>query len=124
MPIYEYACQKCGEEFEVQQRITDEPLTEHEGCGGPVKKLISLTSFSLKGDGWYSDHYGLKNGNGKQDDDSKGTSKESGETSTASEKASTSSDKKANESKTKETKSATSAAAGTDKKSSSSDKVA
>ncbi|MFW6369007.1 MAG: FmdB family zinc ribbon protein [Myxococcota bacterium] len=65
MPIYEYACEKCGAEFEVEQRITDDPLTRHEDCGGAVKRLISLSNFSLKGSGWYSDHYGLKgNGNG------------------------------------------------------------
>lgn len=65
MPIYEYRCEKCEEEFEVSQRITDAPLTEHEGCGGPVRRLISRTSFTLKGSGWYSDHYGLKSGASK-----------------------------------------------------------
>ncbi len=65
MPIYEYRCEKCEEEFEVSQRITDAPLTEHEGCGGPVRRLISRTSFTLKGSGWYSDHYGLKPGASK-----------------------------------------------------------
>ena len=83
MPIYEYACQKCGEEFEVQQRITEDPLTAHESCGGEVKRLISLTAFSLKGDGWYSDHYGLK-GNGDGKSEKKGSDK--GE-STPSEKS-------------------------------------
>lgn len=29
-------------------------------CGGSVKKMVSTSSFSLKGDGWYRDHYGLK----------------------------------------------------------------
>ena len=65
MPIYEYQCEKCGERFDVMQRITDEPLKKHtkehtqEGkkCGGKLKKLISQTSFSLKGGGWYKDGY-------------------------------------------------------------------
>ncbi|RMG17302.1 MAG: zinc ribbon domain-containing protein [Deltaproteobacteria bacterium] len=64
MPIYEYACKKCGEEFEVEQRITEEALKKHSeagaACDGEVKRLISTTSFALKGSGWYSDHYGLK----------------------------------------------------------------
>ncbi len=60
MPIYEYACEKCGDEFEVEQRITDDPLAKHEGCGGSVKRLISMTTFTLRGSGWYSDLYGLK----------------------------------------------------------------
>tara|TARA_B100001057_G_scaffold484095_1_gene561668 strand:+ start:2300 stop:2515 length:216 start_codon:yes stop_codon:yes gene_type:complete len=65
MPIYEYKCEKCDHQFEVMQRITDDPLTEctkEEGkkkavCKGKLKKLISQTSFSLKGGGWYKDGY-------------------------------------------------------------------
>jgi len=64
MPVYEYGCEKCGEVFEVEQRITADALTSHEACGGPVKRLISSSSFSLRGGGWYSDHYGLKSGSG------------------------------------------------------------
>lgn len=72
MPIYEYRCESCGEEFEAHQRITEDPLTEHADCGGAVRRLISRTSFALRGDGWYSDHYGLKKsengGNGASSD--------------------------------------------------------
>jgi putative FmdB family regulatory protein len=58
MPIYEYACGKCEHEFEVEQRITDAPLKTCPKCKSRrVKKLISLTSFVLKGDGWFSDLY-------------------------------------------------------------------
>lgn len=56
MPIYEYACPKCGT-FEVSQKMSDPALATHETCGEPVERLISLTSFSLKGGGWYSDGY-------------------------------------------------------------------
>ncbi len=58
MPIYEYACGKCQREFEVEQRITDEPLKTCPKCRSRrVKRLISQTSFVLKGSGWYSDLY-------------------------------------------------------------------
>lgn len=58
MPIYEYACERCHEEFEVEQRITDAPLKRCPSCRSPkVKRLISQTSFVLKGSGWYSDLY-------------------------------------------------------------------
>jgi len=60
MPIYEYACDKCGETFEVTQRISEDPLTEHPECGGPVHRLISHTSFVLKGSGWYKTDYADK----------------------------------------------------------------
>jgi putative FmdB family regulatory protein len=64
MPIYEYSCSKCGE-FEVTQRITDEPLRKCPTCRGRVKKLISNTSFQLKGSGWYVTDYGRKGGKEK-----------------------------------------------------------
>ena len=57
MPIYEYRCTKCNKTFEKIQRITDEPLTECPDCYGALEKLISQTSFSLKGGGWYKDGY-------------------------------------------------------------------
>ena len=63
MPIYEYQCQQCGEVSEVMQRITEDPLTTCESCGGPIKRLISNTSFVLKGTGWYAtDYAGKTNG--------------------------------------------------------------
>lgn len=69
MPIYEYACDKCAHEFEVEQRITDEPVKTCPKCRSRrVKKLISLTSFVLKGDGWYSDLYSSSTGKKKDDE--------------------------------------------------------
>jgi putative FmdB family regulatory protein len=59
MPVYEYECQKCGT-FETTQRITDEPLSKCPTCKGKVKKLISNTSFQLKGTGWYITDYARK----------------------------------------------------------------
>jgi len=58
MPIYEYKCQKCEKEFEEFQRITDPPLSLCPFCNGPVIKLLSLSSFQLKGGGWYATEYG------------------------------------------------------------------
>ncbi|HIE07655.1 MAG TPA: zinc ribbon domain-containing protein [Desulfarculaceae bacterium] len=58
MPIYEYKCEKCENQFEMLQKITAEPLQECPECGGPVYKLISSTSFILKGGGWYATDYG------------------------------------------------------------------
>lgn len=57
MPVYEYECSECRKVFEVQQRISDEPLTHCPECAGEVKKLMSMSSFQLKGGGWYSDGY-------------------------------------------------------------------
>ena len=61
MPIYEYACPDCGHKFDAIQKFSDDPITVCPKCeAGSVKKLISATSFILKGGGWYKDHYGLK----------------------------------------------------------------
>jgi len=58
MPIYEYLCEKCGHEFEREQRITADPIKTCPACKArKVKKLISQTSFVLKGGGWYNDLY-------------------------------------------------------------------
>jgi putative FmdB family regulatory protein len=61
MPLYEYECPKHGR-FEVQQRITEDALKtcNQDKCKQPVKKLISNTSFALKGSGWYQTDYGGK----------------------------------------------------------------
>ncbi|HZP40471.1 MAG TPA: zinc ribbon domain-containing protein [Candidatus Binatia bacterium] len=64
MPIYEYRCEKCGD-FEEMQRITDPPLARCPRCRGKVRRLISNTSFQLKGTGWYATDYARSgSGNG------------------------------------------------------------
>jgi len=83
MPVYEYQCQKCGT-FETTQRITEEPLSKCPTCKGKVKKLISNTSFQLKGTGWYITDYARKgkdapkteNGASSSSSESKNESKE------------------------------------------------
>jgi putative FmdB family regulatory protein len=68
MPIYEYACEHCGV-FEEMQRITDPPLSKCPKCKRKIRRLISQTSFQLKGSGWYVTDYARKgNGSGKKDD--------------------------------------------------------
>lgn len=60
MPIYEYVCLKCKKEQEIMQKFSDNPLSTCPECGGELKKLISSTSFVLKGTGWYATDYGSK----------------------------------------------------------------
>ncbi|MCE2485638.1 MAG: zinc ribbon domain-containing protein [Desulfurellaceae bacterium] len=94
MPIYEYACKKCGD-FEVTQRITEDPLKKCPSCGRKVTKLISQSAFHLKGSGWYATDYG-KNGKTKSDaTDTKETkdTKTNKKDSSASASSSSSSDK-------------------------------
>lgn len=63
MPVYEYQCTACGRVEEAFQKISDPPLETCEQCKGSLKKLISHSSFHLKGSGWYvTDYGGAKNG--------------------------------------------------------------
>lgn len=57
MPIYEYKCSACGKKHEIIQKHDDIPFTVCPDCGGQMKKLISNTSFILKGTGWYKTDY-------------------------------------------------------------------
>ncbi len=57
MPTYEYKCKRCGKEFEINQSITEAPLERCKECRGVLKRLISQSTFILKGDGWYVSDY-------------------------------------------------------------------
>lgn len=57
MPIYEYACTRCRKHHEIMQKITDKPLAKCPECKGTLRKMISNTSFVLKGSGWYVTDY-------------------------------------------------------------------
>lgn len=59
MPIYEYVCDKCGKLNDVLQKMNDPPPERCAGCGtkGKLTKVVSRSSFVLRGGGWYSDLY-------------------------------------------------------------------
>ena len=60
MPIYEYRCDGCEATFEKMIKM-DAPTPACPECSGDqITKLVSGSSFSLKGDGWYRDLYGLR----------------------------------------------------------------
>lgn len=96
MPIYEYSCAKCGKTIEVIQKFSDKPLKKHEKCGGTLSKLISASSFHLKGTGWYKTDYAPKTEATKTDatkeESTNGKKDKEGKTETKADKASTSSD--------------------------------
>ena len=60
MPIYEYECTKCGNISEALQKFTDTPLTRCGHCKGKLTKLVSQSTFHLKGSGWYVTDYANK----------------------------------------------------------------
>ena len=60
MPIYEYECEKCGGIVEKFQNCSDKPLKKCENCSGKLHKIISQSTFHLKGTGWYVTDYAGK----------------------------------------------------------------
>ena len=60
MPIYEYECEKCGEIIEKFQTFSEKPLKSCEHCSGKLHKIISQSTFHLKGTGWYVTDYSGK----------------------------------------------------------------
>jgi putative FmdB family regulatory protein len=60
MPIYEYECTRCGKVEEAFQRFSDKPLAKCRHCSGKLHKLVSQSSFHLKGSGWYVTDYANK----------------------------------------------------------------
>lgn len=82
MPVYEYSCEKCRKHHEIMQKITEKPLTICPNCGGKMKKMISNTSFVLKGAGWYVTDYA---GKGKKEAKESGEKKEKPEASAKKE---------------------------------------
>jgi len=98
MPTYEYQCEKCGE-FEVSQRITEPPLKKCPTCKRKVRKLISNTSFQLKGSGWYVTDYARKGKDGAKDSAKDGGAS-ADSTSPTSASTASSSESKSSEGKT------------------------
>ncbi len=110
MPIYEYRCNKCGQ-FEIMQKITEPALKRCPTCQSKVTKLISNTSFHLKGSGWYITDYGRKGGGDGKPASKDTTKAESGTKSESTTKPGEKSDTKAAKSDSKPAKSTESAAA-------------
>ena len=57
MPTYGYRCGSCGHEFEIVQRISDEPLTTCPKCQGKLSKMLYPVGISFKGSGFYTTDY-------------------------------------------------------------------
>jgi len=88
MPTYGYRCGTCGHQFEIIQRISDEPLTTCPNCQGKLAKILYPVGISFKGSGFYTTDY-----------------KDSGKSSETSSNGSSPSKEGSSESKSGETKS-------------------
>ena len=94
MPIYEYECTKCGNIEEALQNFSDKPLTKCKHCTGKLHKLVSQSTFHLKGTGWYVTDYADKSKNSpkssqKKTEESKSVQTKSADTDSGNKKQST-----------------------------------
>jgi putative FmdB family regulatory protein len=100
MPIYEYACEKCGNHIEVLQKVGDAPPKKCSKCKkGRMEKMISRTSFQLKGGGWYASDYAKPASKGKAETKAEGKTETKSE-SKSEKKTESKSEKPAKDSKT------------------------
>lgn len=63
MPIYEYRCPDCGDEKDSLRPVSERDnrtVCPADGCGADMKRIVSKTSFSLQGGGWFKDGYTKK----------------------------------------------------------------
>lgn len=83
MPIYEYRCKECQQVFEKWCKQAEEQSVPHNCpiCKGAAERLISHTSFALKGQGWYVTEYGSRKEENKKDSKSADESAPAAETS-------------------------------------------
>ena len=94
MPLYEYACLKCGRHTDKIEPVAGPHLKKCPHCGGKVESVITAPAIKFKGSGWYINDYASKpsgGGDGKKSEsgDSKdSSSKDSGSKESSSEKSS------------------------------------
>ncbi len=74
MPTYHYSCEKCGHEFECDQRITDPPRTRCPKCRGSVYRVIHPVGHILKGSGFYTTDYRTSDFKKREKEESAGAS--------------------------------------------------
>jgi putative FmdB family regulatory protein len=110
MPTYVYECAKCGDEFELYQSFSEDPLKKHPGCGGKVAKVFQPVGIVLKGSGFYKNdsRNGSKRSKGSDSAESDSGTSDSAKSSDKSENGSTKSESKASTTKKPESSTASS----------------
>jgi len=104
VPTYQYVCTECGGQVEAVQKFTDDPLTEHEVCGGRLRKVFSPVGIVFKGSGFYrtdsrkgssASSPASSSASSATSSDSSGSSEKSGGEKSGSEKSSSGGEKSA-----------------------------
>jgi putative FmdB family regulatory protein len=118
MPIYEYRCEK-GHQFEVMQRMSDDPVTKCEVCGAEVQRVFHPIAVHFKGSGFYNTDYGTRNRSRemKEAKESSSKSESSSSSSSSDSKSSSNSSSNSDGGSSSSSKSSDSGSSGSSKKS-------
>ncbi|MGZ6673999.1 MAG: FmdB family zinc ribbon protein [Solirubrobacteraceae bacterium] len=104
MPIYEYRCER-GHQFEVMQKMTDDPVLSCSRCDAPVQRVFHPVAVHFKGKGFYNTDYGTRRRNRELErsgkDGADKTESKSKESSSSSSSSETKSDSKKSDSSSK-----------------------
>jgi putative FmdB family regulatory protein len=90
MPTYQYACTECGEQLEVVQKFSDDPLTVCPACSGRLRKVFSAVGVVFKGSGFYKTDSRSSGNGSKPAAKSDGAAKSTGSDSSSSSSSSSS----------------------------------
>jgi putative FmdB family regulatory protein len=94
MPIYEYRCER-GHQFEVMQKMTDDPVLSCTRCDAPVQRVFHPVAVHFKGKGFYNTDYGTRRRNRELERSAKdGADKTESKSKDSSSSSSSSSEKK------------------------------
>ena len=114
MPVYEYRCKNCGDQFEIQQSFSDDALSVCAKCDGELRKVFSPVGISFKGSGFYKtdNRSGSSKGSGgsSSDKESSSSSTDGSSSSSSSDSSSSSSDSSSSSSSSPTPSSSTAAA--------------
>jgi putative FmdB family regulatory protein len=117
MPIYEYRCEN-RHQFEVMQRMSDDPVTKCEVCGAEVQRVFHPIAVHFKGSGFYNTDYGTRQRSREMKEAKESSSKsESSSSSSSSDSKSGSSSSSNSDGGSSSSKSSDSGSSGSSKKS-------
>ena len=126
MPLYEYACLKCGRHTDKIEPVAGPHLKKCPHCGGKVESVITAPAIKFKGSGWYVNDYAAKpiSAEGKKSEGAAGNSNDSKESKESGSKDSGSKESSSKDSSGKDSgsKESSSAKDSKEKKSSSAKK--
>jgi putative FmdB family regulatory protein len=112
LPLYEYKCEKCGNQFEKIENHSAPTTQKCAKCGGKAQRMISAAGIQFKGSGWYvTDYKGKNSGATSVEGSGDGNSAKSLDKSSDSKPA----ESKAADSKSSESKSSSDAKSSSEK---------